>query len=215
MHAVDDLVTFLAGVVRAADGGARPQETGVFARAYLQMTLEEIARIQDGTFEDPAWMAGFSVSFGSRYAAALEDREHAPRPWQIALDSDARGQRRTIRALLLGVNAHMSYDLTLTLVEDVLDDPERRRPDYEAVNRVIAHAVGRVQRDLEDRYGEWLRWADALGGRLDEQLTRSSFQDARAIAWLDALRMLDGNLTREELERRVAAKAVALTGLAY
>lgn len=215
MQTVDDVVEFLIGVGRRADAGEIPEENGVFARAYLRMTLEEITRLADGTFADPAWMAGFAVAFARKYRDALLDPAARPGPWAVAFDTAAQGQRRAIRALLLGINAHMSYDLPLTLVDGVLDDRDLRHGDYHRVNAVLAAAVDPVQRVLLDRYDRWLSWGDTLGGRLDEVLTLRTFVDTRSVAWHDALKILDGRMTRAELDEKVTRKARALVKLAF
>lgn len=211
MRRTDDVVRFLkdtcarAGRPGAPDG--LPAEYGVFALTYLWMTLEEIARIADRYFEDPGWMSVFDVTFAEKYQAALDDESAAPGPWQVAFETAAKDQGRVIRDLLLGVNAHMSYDLVVTLVDDVLDDPAKRYADFVAVNRVLADAIDPVQRALEARYGDWLFWADQIGGRVEEVLTLETFEHLRQRSWDDALAIKEGRLTKEKLEERVTQKA--------
>lgn len=219
MRRTDDVVRFLRETCARADRpeapDGLPEEYGVFALTYLWMTLEEIARIADRYFEDPGWMSFFDVAFANKYRLAVDRPDAAPGPWRISFEVAERRQGRVIRDLLLGVNAHMSYDLVLTLVDDVLDDPARRYADYLAVNRVLADAIDPVQRALEARYGEWLFWADQIGGRIEEVLSIDTFVHLRQRSWDDAIAIQEGRLSKQELEERTTRKARMIAMLPF
>jgi len=211
LSATDEVVAFLAESVARAERGELPSAYGVFARAYHQFTLSLIAYAPSGVFADPAWIADFDVRFARRYQVALDQPGLRAAPWRIAFDEADRHGGHTIRHLMLGINAHMSYDLCEVLLEGVVDDPARRLPDFDAVNGVIAHAVAPLQRLIEDRYGEGLRLMDILGLNADELLTEKTFADWRGRAWRDARDILDGRATLADVERRVARRARLLT----
>ena len=207
LETTDDVIAFLGDCVARAERGALPSAYGIFARAYHRFTLAIIAYSPSGVFEDPAWIADFDVRFAKRYQFALENPDRRGTPWKIAFDAAERRSQNAIRHLMLGINAHMSYDLCEVLLEGVVDDRARRKRDFLTVNGIITHAVPSIQRLVEDRYGEGLRTMDILGLNADELLTEETFTDWRGRAWDDAMGILDGRLTLPQIERRVARRA--------
>jgi hypothetical protein len=207
LETTDEVVAFLADCVARAERGALPAAYGIFARAYHRFTLAIVAYSPSGVFDDPAWIADFDVRFARRYQFALENPTQRGAPWKIAFDAAERRGARAIRHMMLGINAHMSYDLCEVLLEGVVDDPVRRRRDFLAVNSVITRAVPSIQRLVEDKYGEGLRTMDLLGLNADELLTEETFTDWRGRAWDDAMQILAGRLSLPDVERRVARRA--------
>ncbi|MDJ0848595.1 MAG: DUF5995 family protein [Myxococcota bacterium] len=210
LRRTDDVVAYLRGVCDRVRRGDLPPAYGPFALAYHRMTLEQIARIP--CFEDPAWASGFTVAFAERYRDALENPRRRTGPWRVAFAHADRSDR-PLRDLLLGINAHMAYDLALTLVDCALDEPDRRRADYLGINRLLATAVDPVQAGVARQHRRWLAWADKLSGRLDERVTLSGFQRTRARAWSDAIEILQGRRSRGSVEARVTRRARRLSWL--
>ena len=185
LRTTDDVVDYLGDVAARADRGSLPEASGIFARAYQRVTLEMIQRIAAGVFEDPQAAAG---------------------PWRLAF-AKAKGSRGVVlKHLLLGINAHMSYDLCVVLVDGLVDDRARRKRDFDAVNRVMHLAISPIQSVVEDRYGEWLRRADTVGLGVDELLTYDRFVRWRTRAWDDAMAILDGRATVAEVDDRVTRR---------
>jgi hypothetical protein len=209
MKTTDDVVIFLRETAARADTGALPEALGVFARAYHRITLEIIARVADGFFEDPSWMSAFDVRFAGTYKAALERPAERARCWQVTFDALDSGSRTPMKHLLLGINAHMRYDLCATLLGGFVEPAQReaRKRDFLAVNRAMRFAIGPIQAILHDVYGEWLRRADAVGLGVDELLTFTRFADWRARAWEDAMAIYDGRLTLPQVDMRVTREA--------
>jgi hypothetical protein len=212
MKTTDDVVRYLRDIQRRSDERALPRATGIFARAYHRVTLEVIARMADGFFEDPSWLAEFDVRFAALYRAAIERPGDRPRSWQVAFAEAGRGEQFLMRHLLLGINAHMRYDLCAVLLGGFVEPHKRegRRRDFYAVNRAMRLAVGPIQQVLHEAYGSWLRRADALGLGVDEILTYERFVEWRGRAWQDAMDIYDGKLTLREVDARVARDARAL-----
>ncbi len=144
LSSTDGVVDFLRDVTRAGDRGDLPPAHGVFSRAYLRMTLELLSRIADGGFEDEAWLARFIVDFAERYRVALMNRGARVGPWRIAMDRANRVHGGTIQHLVLGINAHMAYDLAMVLADSAIDDPNVRFGDYTRINALLAHAIDPV-----------------------------------------------------------------------
>lgn len=208
VRSIHDVVAFLATTVRAAESGARPLGFGVFPLAYHSFTLELISRLTAGGFRDPVWVSDFIVRFAARYELALSDPSAAVLPWRTAFDSAHEGPRPTIRHLLLGINAHMSYDLCAVLVDLLAaDTPADRERDVVGINDVIESGIGPVQRAIYARFRDHTGLLDAFGLGIDELVTWLTFTRWRGDAWTDALAILDGRRTLADVERRVHTRA--------
>jgi hypothetical protein len=130
----------------------------IFLGTYLRTTQAVGTAIEQGRFEDPDWVDKWDVKFAELYLDAhdadLAGRSTA-RPWRLAFDASA--ELPPLRHVLLGINAHVNYDLPQALLAVISDedftDPglmDRRRRDHERIDGVLAERVG-----AED---------DALGG---------------------------------------------------
>jgi hypothetical protein len=120
-----------------------------FLATYRRTTIAVGEQVEQGRFEDPAWVDRWDVAFANLYVSALEARVaggEVPRPWRLAFGASA--DLPVLRLLLLGINAHINYDLPQSLiavigVED-FDDPAliaRRQRDHERIDRILSGRV--------------------------------------------------------------------------
>src|SRR5690606_32407413 len=104
--------TFLRQWEDAADRKA------VFLRCYSMMTANMLVAIEQGEFRDRTWVERLLHRFADYYFLALDayeqERTAAPAVWQLAHDAARDDAALPIQNLLLGVNAHINYDLVLT-----------------------------------------------------------------------------------------------------
>jgi hypothetical protein len=143
-----------AGVLeqmRARLGSLPPgqEKRGVFLGTYLRTTAAVVAAIRDGRFEDPEWVERWDVVFAQLYLAAHDaalSGGPVPRPWRLAFE--ASDDLHDLLHVLLGVNAHVNYDLPQALVgvisvEDFTDPLllARRRRDHERMDAVLGSRV--------------------------------------------------------------------------
>src|SRR6478736_9213237 len=88
-----------------------PAEFGqqrVFLATYQRITRAVGEAIDEGLFEDPAWVEDWDVVFADLYLDALEGElaaGRAPRPWRLAFTAPA--DLPPLRHVLLGINAHI------------------------------------------------------------------------------------------------------------
>jgi hypothetical protein len=176
--------------LRAAD-----DRRAVFLTVYTRMT----AAVRDAldTFDDPAWMRRYTVTFADYYRRAFRDFERGrpdavPDPWMTAFSTAVEGSALVAQDAFLGINAHINYDLALTL-RDVGIDPHRRRKraDHDRIDDVLAALIDAQQAALADLYAPGLADVDVALGRFDETLSLFSMTEGRAQAWRIATVLTD------------------------
>jgi hypothetical protein len=160
-----------------------------FLETYQRTTQAVGTAIADASFEDPEWVERWDVVFADLYLVAHDASAESrigdvPRPWRLAFDAPA--DLPALRHVLLGINAHVNYDLPQALLAVIspqdFADPvivDRRRRDHERIDAVLASRVS-----AED---------DAIGGRrspVDRLLTplnrlasRRFLREARQKVW--------------------------------
>jgi hypothetical protein len=174
----------------------------IFLAVYATMTGAIHAGVTGGQFMDPGWTAELTRRFAVLYFDAEEAWEsggHAcPRAWRAAFAASGGRRVSAIEHALLGINAHIVYDLqfavagTMRAAGDVVegrlqgDTLVRRRHDYEVVNHILAETVVDAQAVLaeESRLSAWL---DTLALRLDEYAAELLLRASRTQGWHNAL----------------------------
>src|SRR3954454_7992453 len=129
---------------------ALPSDSGLreFLGTYQRTTTAVGKAILTRVFEDPEWVEQWDVVFARLYLDAFDAHVEAgvvPRPWRIAF---AAADMSALRKVLLGINAHLNYDLPQALLAVIPDedfaDPVtlgRRQRDHEAIDGVLASRV--------------------------------------------------------------------------
>ncbi|WP_135303718.1 DUF5995 family protein [Haloarcula amylovorans] len=168
---------------------ARGDRRSVFLTIYSRMTRQIWAGIDRGDFENLAWMRAYTVTFANYYRRAFlafeaGNLDAVPTPWRIAFGTARHGDALVIQDAFLGINAHINYDLALTL-RDVGIDPNRatKYADHCAVNEILARLVDTQQSALAAMYAPGIEDIDAILGRLDEWLSLLGLTEGRAHAW--------------------------------
>jgi hypothetical protein len=152
----------IATVIAAMDARlARmpPERTAqrTFLDTYRRTTIAVGKAIDDAQFEDPEWVERWDVAFADLYLSALEldlvGSHEVPRPWRLAFD--APESLPALRHVLLGINAHINYDLPqalLAVISDAeFDDPVvmgRRQRDHERIDGVLSARVAAEDDEL-------------------------------------------------------------------
>ena len=80
-----------------------------FLATYRRTTVAVGEQVEQGRFEDPAWVGRWDVAFADLYVSALESRvagREVPRPWRLVFA--APQDLPPLRRLLLGINAHIT-----------------------------------------------------------------------------------------------------------
>jgi hypothetical protein len=136
------------------DGDARRHWHGVYRRGTVAVR-EEIER---GGFLDPVWLERWDLVFADIYLDAIErwDAGEPPaKPWQVAFEATRDERLPPLRHVLLGLNAHVNYDLPQALIGVISDDEfadaevmTRRFTDHKHVDDVLTARVANEDREI-------------------------------------------------------------------
>jgi len=175
----------------------------VFLSCYKMMTVNITAAIEAKDFEDPNWVNTLMENFGEYYFRALEAYEseqgNPPTPWRIAFKAAEYPHTHVLQNLVLGVNAHINYDLVLALT-DILalewqqlsaEQRKMRYRDHCHVNDIIYHTINEVQDQVIDRFEPEYGLVDKVLGPIDEWMTSLLISEWREEVWKHATQMLD------------------------
>lgn len=174
----------------------------VFLNCYMLMTSNMLQAIDQHRFEDPEWVRRLLHLFADYYFVALDAHERAgaapPAAWAQAFEAAAQHDHEVLQDLLLGVNAHINYDLVLVLVDMLapewatLSAAQRalRYRDHCRVNDVISETTDLVQATILAQYTPRLALIDRLFGNADEWLISRLVSAWREEVWQHALAVL-------------------------
>jgi hypothetical protein len=182
------------------------QDTGRwFLATYTRTTRAVGAALEDGFFEDPAWVEEWDVVFADLYLDALEAYrrapQEAPRPWRIAFRADPALPPEA--HVLLGMNAHINYDLPQALLAmippEAFDDPrllDRRRRDHERIDHVLAERVAAEDGELQ-RASAGRTLVDRAMRPLNHAAARRFLREARQKVWHNTTALHEARLRGE------------------
>ena len=169
-----------------------------------------------GTFDDPAWVGRLADTFAGLAFDAFEGIDRAcacegvpdftgvSKPWADAWRASALPGATVLEDLLCGLVAHIGHDLPVALATVGLESHGSSRVrDFHRLNGVLADLTDSVQRRVSERYNHYLLRLDRLAAGADEALTALGMQLTRALAWYNAVRLLDplsADEARRELE---------------
>jgi hypothetical protein len=187
--AVDVLLCRMLELLEELEASGDPAR--YFLGTYLRTTQAVRMALDDGRFEDPAWVAEWDVDFANFYLDALEehrlDPEAAPDPWRRAF-----GAARSLPPeahVLLGMNAHINYDLPQSLVQVIPDDEfadlevlASRERDHERIDGVLASRVAAEDAELV-RAGGRRTMLDRLLAPANRAASRLFLREARRKVW--------------------------------
>ena len=222
---IDALIGRMEALLGPLEADADPRRH--FHATYLRTTRAVRDALAAGRFSDPDWVERWDIAFADLYLDALRaDSAGAavPGPWAIAFRS-AREQPAApaLRHVLLGMNAHINYDLPQALLAVIsgaeFADPallRRRRADHQRIDEVLSQRVGAEDAELAEAAPRSA--TDALLAPLNQASSRRFLREARAKVWdntieLNAARSLGADAYAErlgDLEALCAARVAEL-----
>jgi hypothetical protein len=188
---IEELIARMAALLEPLE--AAGDKRRYFHATYQRTTIAVAGELGRGAFTDAEWVERWDVAFAGLYLDALEadlaGRTPA-RPWAIAFG--APPGLPPLRHVLLGMNAHINYDLPQALVAVISDEQfgdaallARREADHRAIDDVLAARVAAEDEELARLSGP-----PPLLDRLLRPLNRLGSQrflrEAREKVWANA-----------------------------
>jgi hypothetical protein len=183
----------------------------VFLATYLRTTTAVADAITAAAFEDPSWVSAWDVEFATLFLNAHDAEREArtddvPRPWRLAFE--APPDLPPLRHVLLGINAHINYDLPQALLRVISDedfaDPrlmQRRRRDHERIDHVLATRVAAEDTELSTTGKSLL---DTVLTPLNRLGSKRFLREARVKVWLNTAELQRARVQgAREYERRL------------
>jgi hypothetical protein len=194
----------LAPLQRAGDPGR------YFLATYLRTTQAVADAVDDGRFEDPPWVEWWDVVFAELYLDALDaflaEPASAPRPWRIAFSAPADAP--PVQHVLLGMNAHINYDLPQALLGVIspaqFSDPRllaRRARDHERIDGVLVARVADEDGELRAASGP-RRALDRALTPVNRRMTMRFLREARRKVWLNTTALQEARVAGDDTYRR-------------
>jgi hypothetical protein len=211
---IDEVIAQLDDLITIAR--REKNRSGFFAATYRRVTVKVKEGIALGRFEDGARMERLDVIFANRYLDALRRfRQNQPtsRCWLVAFQAASRWRPLILQHLLLGINAHVNFDLGIAAAQTVsaAELPNLKR-DFDEMNNILSELLDEVQEKIET-VSPWLGLLDRIGGRTDEVIIKFSLKKARAAAWRVAQRL--ASLSPEQQKAEVDKLDEDVETLAY
>jgi hypothetical protein len=188
-----------------AKGDAR----AVFPDVYAVITRRVKLTIESGNgpaFLEPEWISNLAGLFCQHYLRALEaslsSQPQAGAAWDVAFErSDARGAMASVDALL-GINAHINFDLAQGLYDNIVahnavNDPRllaRYRHDHDLVNSILQASMPEIFAILSGRYGCPLARVATSSMGVEDAVGRAvlfALRQWRDRDWRDLVEMLE------------------------
>jgi hypothetical protein len=185
------LPTTIDGVIAAFDAliaGDIQQRSrlGYFAALYHGVTISVKEAIAAGRFDDGPRMERLDVTFANRYLTALGQfrRGEAPsRCWSVAFDAAMRWRPLILQQLLLGMNAHINFDLGIAAATTCPgDELPGLRHDFDEINTILASLVNQVIDEINE-VSPKIKLLDRIDPSADDAIINFSMTRARDCAW--------------------------------
>jgi hypothetical protein len=168
----------------------------IFLSTYQRTTRSVGVAITQGLFEDPGWVEHWDRVFADLYLRALDaeltGEGRVPRPWRLAFS--AAPKLPSLLHVLLGINAHVNYDLPQSLITVISQDEfmdvelvQRRRRDHERIDQVLASRVAAEDQELVAAGGQSL--VDRALRPLNRMGTKRFLAEARQKVWHNTLEL--------------------------
>jgi hypothetical protein len=149
-EALRALETVAGELLRCGDGRAAfPDVYGIITRRVA----ESVALGDRSIFQEPRWISRLAGRFCERYlqtlACSLDLAPQDAGAWELAYADGGRGRMLPIQGVLLGLSAHINFDLAIGIYRTIVElggagDPaklRRYRHDHDAVNDLLRASI--------------------------------------------------------------------------
>jgi len=167
--------------------------------------------LQQGRFLDSEWSEAICCRMGEMYFEAYDQYESnsalCPQAWKLCFDASINHETNLLQDALLGMNAHINYDLTICTFDIMdrfhdlgqgTDNPvdrtlnqllRKRYFDYLLINQIAWESIPKIQDVLTERFSKILGVLNVLSFRFSRPIVQKIIMDHRDRAWTHALLM--------------------------
>ncbi len=191
----------------------------IFSLLYLITTGAVGDLVAADHFADNPYLVAWDADFAGRYFAAYDayhDGQPTPEPWRVAFEHAASGTSTVGEDLLLGMNAHVNYDLAFSAY--AMELPQRGLKDeYDRVNDAFWNVPIPQGNEFAARYQPGTTRDPDQNLTLADEATVELLISWREAAWLNAqaLAAAPNDATRALVAASIEAAAGAVArGLA-
>jgi hypothetical protein len=185
----------------------------------VQADLEKDAR--HGGFQDKAFLSRLDVEFANRYFRALDAQgtpAGMPPPWNALIANRSQPHIAPLIFAVVGVSAHVNYDLPFALVETCKDHggltDGTRHADYQHVNSIFAQEMKGLRYHFERYFARQLD--TSYVSTVENLLSNVVVVLSRNFAWNQALEDLwpthDDPNSQEQLDHRYGSRVGLING---
>jgi Family of unknown function (DUF5995) len=176
----------------------------VFATTYLTLTKVFKGLLQ----EDPNFLhyrryvftedAVFANAYFDTFRAYNRGAD-VPEAWRIAFDTAANGSVNAAQDMLLGINAHVQNDMPFVIASIGVRTPggDSRKPDHDAINRVLNRAYEPVVDAVTQRYDPFVEVTNSPLTPLDDVAGLELVREWREQVWRNAEKLLNAKTQAE------------------
>lgn len=184
----------------------------VFLRAYYLITvavhqaINQRGRYQNRIFFDPEWVKRLAGKFSALYFQSLDtETRSGERAWKCAHRLAVKREVSVLQDMLLGLNAHINYDLAYGIYLNFkeFDDGRdhlllpRRKFDHDQVNNILVNCIPQVEEVLTRDYGGEMFVLGEMTGSLDEIVANAGLKFYRERVWWNAVSYLTATSPEE------------------
>lgn len=209
INSIDDVISALGNIIRESE--ENNDCAGYFAALYRKVTIKVKEGIANNEFEDGARMEKLDVIFASRYLDAyfaFKKNEPVSASWQKAFDISTNYWPIVLQHLLIGMNAHINFDLGIAAAEVSKDkNIKELQSDFNKINQILSSLVTQVQSDLA-RIWPRLQWILKKTNKVDDFLVDFSMELSREGAWKFANSL--AALKNNDLDTSIAARDIKI-----
>ncbi len=181
---IDEVIAQLDDIIaRSIRDGSR---LGYFAALYRKVTVKVKEGISQGRFENGPRMEWLDVKFANRYLEAMDQYrrgQQTTRCWLVSFKAAAAWRPIILQDLLLGMSAHINFDLGIAAAEIAPgDELPSLQHDFNEINNILAALVGEVESEINE-VSPWINFLDHIDPKADTAIINFSMDKARACAW--------------------------------
>ncbi len=164
----------------------REDVLGLFPALYRKVTIAVCEAIAEEKFQDNPRMERLDIIFANRYLEAYTIFRAGGKPtesWEVAFEAGNKKNVLYLQHLLLGMNAHINFDLGIAAAKVAPDDQiQSLKADFDQINVILNGLVDKVQKDLA-KVAPLMYVLDYVTGGKDEDFAKWAMSLTRNFAW--------------------------------